>query len=148
MTERQIAGLAAAAFLALLLVGHAAYAVILHRRRRPARRAARRAHPSHLAAGLQREAVMPAGHPERAPAQDDSITVALAELHDRLWRDEEYLATIDCPHPQLTGYRTHADLREHEGAGVEPFACTCGLLHARRRRRRRRGASRTGVGRG
>ncbi|WP_084965287.1 hypothetical protein [Thermoactinospora rubra] len=148
--------------MALLLINGAVLGVLAAAgagvliRRRTARRGARHRHPSgrRLAEGLDYPVFMPGWHPETWPQQEDWTDVHLAELHDQLWPGEEWTFVLDCPHPLLPGYATHAELQAPEPGHEpyprdgEPYECACGRLHirrpGRRTRRARRRASRTG----
>lgn len=114
-------------------------ALLVGRRRRLARRAADRRHPSRsrLANGLEHPVYMPPRHPEHWP-ELDVHDHELAELHDELWPQEEYLAVIDCQHPELATYATaqqaHRDTDCTRRSRIR--ACLCGGYHIHYRRRR------------
>lgn len=87
-------------------------------------------------------------YPERFP-ELDSTDEHLAEVHDVLWPQEQWLFVRHCPLPELNGYDDHAQALAHEPGG-QPYECPCGRIHVdhrgvpdRRGRRRRRRADRT-----
>ncbi|MFI6819228.1 hypothetical protein ACIBG7_43055 [Nonomuraea sp. NPDC050328] len=135
MTPEQAAPLLAAATLVAALVFWAFRAD----GRTTARAAARRWHPSAkpLADLLEEPVALPercggAVYPERFPLLDED-DVLLAELVDRLWPDEGYLAVLDCPRPDLTAYRSPGESPAPEQA----VDCVCGRVHIPARRPRR-----------
>ncbi|WP_431897840.1 hypothetical protein [Nonomuraea sp. bgisy101] len=154
MTDPQIAGMALAAAILVVLIAGALNAITkrLLAQRGPsnAELAARLAHPSgRLAAldSLEHIVVLPPGHLETWSDGIDAYDVHLGNLVDELWPREEYLAMVECPRPELTGYSTPAELLEHEPF-AEQVECRCGRLHALATRRTRRRAARTGGRRG
>lgn len=140
MTDAQIAGMTLAALLLICLIVSGLIVVVRRSRHtRAGRIAARRRHPSRsrLAAGLEYPVQVPPRHPERFP-ELDVHDVHLAVLLDELWPQEEYLAVIDCLHPELASYATaqlaHRDTDCTRRSRIR--ACRCGGYHIHYRRRR------------
>lgn len=140
MTDSQIAGMALAALL-LITIAVAGLVIVIRRlrRTRAARQATKERHPSgsRLAVGLEHPVHVPPRHPERFP-QLDVHDQELAELHDELWPEEEYLAVLDCPRDVLTRYATQHDAEQATDRARRSRirACRCGGFHIHYRRSR------------
>lgn len=73
---------------------------------------------------------------ERWAPDGDGLDDQLAQLHRELWPRQEWLRTLTCPTPDLTGYATHAAARAAHPRG-RLIECACALVHVDRRRSRR-----------
>lgn len=90
---------------------------------------------------LQVAVRLPAGHPEGWTSHPDEVDVHLADLLDREWPQEEYLAVQDCPRWDLDPWESRnlaigAIRRARRERGRlrcllwRPHHCACGSWHA------------------
>ncbi|GAA3027710.1 hypothetical protein [Streptosporangium longisporum] len=112
----------------------AGYGARLLQPRRRRRRTPAQAAPFELVVRL------PAGHPERFVTEIDSTDVALAELQDLTWPQDECLAAIECPRLDLDPYSSleaaRVALRRLPRARritTAARSCPCGDWHLARR---------------